>query len=70
MRQQEKLEGRVVNIDERLAKLESDKTVMKVGGRRCTQEDNSQQIGLFVVVLFKKKMTFSERRYCTSYFLS
>lgn len=32
MRQQEKLEGRVVNIDERLAKLESDKTVMKVGG--------------------------------------
>lgn len=48
MRQQEKLEGRVVNIDERLAKLESDKTLMKVGGRRCTPEDDSQQIGLFV----------------------
>lgn len=29
MRQQEKLDGRVVNIDERLAKLESDKTLMK-----------------------------------------
>lgn len=48
MRQQEKLEGRVVNIDERLGKLESDKTLMKVGGRRRMQEDDSQQIGLFV----------------------
>lgn len=48
MRQQEKLEGRVVNIDEQLAKLESDKTVMKVGGRRRTREDDQQQIGPFL----------------------
>lgn len=33
MRQQERLEGRVVNIDERLAKLESDRTLMKVQDR-------------------------------------
>ena len=30
MRQQERLEGRVQNIDEQLSKLESDKTLMKV----------------------------------------
>ncbi len=30
MRQQERLEGRVHNIDEQLTKLESDKTLMKV----------------------------------------
>lgn len=30
MRQQERLEGRVQNIDEQLTKLESDKTLMKV----------------------------------------
>lgn len=30
MRQQDRLEGRVHNIDEQLAKLESDKTLMKV----------------------------------------
>lgn len=30
MRQQDRLEGRVQNIDEQLTKLESDKTLMKV----------------------------------------
>lgn len=30
MRQQDRLDGRVQNIDEQLTKLESDKTLMKV----------------------------------------
>lgn len=30
MRQQDRLEGRVQNVDEQLTKLESDKTLMKV----------------------------------------
>lgn len=35
MRQQERLEGRVQNIDEQLNKLESDKTLMKVKYNMC-----------------------------------
>lgn len=36
MRQQDRLEGRVQNIDEQLNKLESDKTLMKVARTKIT----------------------------------
>lgn len=43
MRQQERLEGRVQNIDEQLTKLESDKTLMKV--QYNTHRDTILSIG-------------------------